>query len=83
MSLDIETGLSLILKAKEKERDERIFAQWVVQLPNMSSEDFMSFEAYKDRVTGANIDTRPTAEILAELDEIEKEFMKGGAEHGA
>lgn len=74
-SLDLETGLELILKAKQEERDRRIFEQWVAQLPFMAFvEQPMSFEDYRDMVTGANIDTRPTSEILAELDEIEKEF---------
>ena len=39
---------------------------------------FTGFADYKDRVTGANIDRRPTAEILADLDEVERELQKGG-----
>ena len=75
MSLDLETALRLILKAKEEERDERIFRQWVAQLPLMAmSGEPISFEDYRDRVTGANIDIRPTAEILAELDDVERKF---------
>lgn len=75
MSLDLETALRLIIKAKEEERDERIFRQWVAQLPLMAmSGEPISFEDYRDRVTGANIDLRPTAEILAELDDVERKF---------
>lgn len=66
-------------KAKEEERDARLFQQWVVQLPAMGmSGAYMSFDAYKDHVTGANIDRRPALEILRELDEIEKQFEEGG-----
>lgn len=75
MGLDLETALRLILKAKEEERDERIFRQWVAQLPLMAmSGEPISFEDYRDRVTGANIDFRPTAEIMAELDDVERKF---------
>lgn len=75
MSLDLETALRLIIKAKEEERDERIFRQWVAQLPLMAmSGEPISFEDYRDRVTGANIDLRPTAEIMAELDDVERKF---------
>lgn len=75
MSLDLEMGLRLIRTAREKEREERIFQQWVVQLPIMAVGDaVISFEDYRDRVTGANIDTRPAADILAELDAVEREF---------
>ena len=78
MQTDIQTGLSLIFKAMEKTREERLFQQWVVQLPWMGKENFVSFADYKDRVTGANIDRRSVAEIMAELDEVERELQKGG-----
>lgn len=79
MSLEFENGLEIVTKAMEKERDERIFQQWVVQLPAMAMTDkVMSFEDYRDRVTGANIDRRSTRDILLEMDEVEREFEKGG-----
>lgn len=78
LQLDADTGCGLITKAQEQERDDRIFQQWVVQLPLMSQDNFVSFADYKDKVTGANIDRRSTAEILAELDAIEKELQGGG-----
>lgn len=82
LQLDADTGCALILKAQEQERDDRIFQQWVVQLPLMSPDNFVSLADYKDKVTGANIDRRPTAEILAELDELEKE-LKGATANGS
>ena len=84
MQTDINTGASLILKAMEKERDDRLFQQWVVQLPVMAyTGKPVSFSEYKDRVTGANIDRRPVAEIEAELDAVEKELQKGGEPDGS
>lgn len=68
-----------MLKALEQERDDRLFQQWVVQLPLMGTDNFVSFADYKDRVTGANIDRRSVAEIWAELDEVEKELQGGGS----
>lgn len=69
------TGLELILKAKEQEREDRIFQQWVAQLPTMAlAGKPVSFSDYKDKVTGANIDRRPVAAIEAEIEEIEKSF---------
>ena len=62
----------------EKSRDERLFQQWVTQLPWMDQEHFVSFADYKDRVTGANIDRRSVAEIMADLDEVERELQRGG-----
>lgn len=77
--MDIETGLALIKKAKEKEKDERIFLQWLVQLPAMAiSGEAMSLEDYRNQITGANIDMRPAAAILAELEEVEHSFDRKG-----
>ena len=68
----------------EKDREDRIFQQWVAQLPVMAySGQHISFADYKDRVTGANIDRRPTAEIELELDAIEKQFQEGGEQNGS
>ena len=61
------------------DREERIHQQWVAQLPVMAySGKFVSFAEYLERVTGSNIDRRSTAEILAELDDAEKELQRGG-----
>lgn len=62
----------------EKTRDERIFRQWVAQLPWMDQDTFVSFQDYKDRVTGANIDRRSVAEIEADLAEVEAQLQRGG-----
>lgn len=64
----------------EKDREDRIFQQWVAQLPAMAfSGKQISFADYKARVTGANIDRRTTAEILADLDDVERELNGGDA----
>ena len=74
MQLDIELAMALIEKAKEKENENRYFLQWVVQLPNMTKETYISFESYVDKVTGRNIDKRPVYECMAEIEEIKKKF---------
>ena len=82
--MDAEIGLPLIERAIMKDRDDRIFIQWVAQLPVMAyTGESVSFADYKDRVTGANIDRRSTAEIMRDLDAVEAELQKGGAENGA
>lgn len=74
MQTDIETAARIIEKAREKEKENRYFLQWVVQLPNMTKENFVSFESYLDKVTGRNIDNRPISECMAEIEEIKKKF---------
>lgn len=81
LRLDAITGIRLIEKALECQRDERLFQQWVAQLPLMGySGTFVSFADYRDRITGANIDRRSVADIEQELDEVEKQLQEGGNE---
>lgn len=75
MHSNINTAIRIINKAREKEKENRYFLQWVVQLPNMSKENFVSFDEYVDRVTGRNIDNRPVYECMAEIEEIKKKFI--------
>ena len=74
MQTDIETAERIIAKAREKEQENRYFLQWVVQLPHMTKETFVSFDSYLDKVTGRNIDRRPVSECMAEIEEIKKKF---------
>lgn len=76
MHLDIDSAMRIISKAIEKEKENRFFLQWLVQLPNMTKETYMSFESYMDQVTGRNIDTRPVSECMKEIEEIKKIFNK-------
>lgn len=83
LSADLATGFSLIDTAQEQEREQRIWLQWAIQLPAMALVGkYTSYSDYRDNLTGVNIDTRPTSEILEELDELEKQFERS-AENGA
>ena len=58
------------------EKEDRLFQQWVVQLPYMDKSTFISFENYKAAQTGANIDRRSVSEIEADVDAAERELME-------
>ena len=79
LQADLDLGLALIGKAMEKDRDERLFQQWTAQLPIMAiTGQIEGFADYKNRVTGANIDRRPTAEINRDMDAVERELQERG-----
>lgn len=42
--------------------------QWCGMLPSLVK--YMSFDEFYDQMTGANIDLRPTEEIIKELEEL-------------
>ena len=82
LALPWDRGLELLRFGEERERDSRIFQQWVAQMPVMAiTGEAISYSAYKEQVTLSNIDLRPTAVIMAELDELEKQ-QEGGPEIG-
>lgn len=81
LQTDLDLGLALIDKAIEKDRDERLFQQWTAQLPVMAlTGEVVGFADYKNRITGANIDRRPTAAINRDLDDVERELREGGVD---
>lgn len=83
MQMDADLGLSLFVKALERERDARLFQQWTAQLPIMAyTGKNISFAEYRDRATGANIDRRSVAEIQKEIDAAMRELRKEGQSDG-
>lgn len=44
----------------------------------MDKENYLSFEDYKNKLTGANVDRRSVAEIEADLAEVERQLQRGG-----
>lgn len=69
----------LMKLAAEKDTEEKIFRQWLAILPTMYAGvvKFVSFEDFKSKLTGSDIDTRPAEEILAEAREAEKWVTNG------
>ena len=83
LQTDLDLGLALIDKAIEMDRDEKLFQQWTAQLPIMAiTGEVEGFADYKNRVTGANIDRRATADIIRELDDVERALREGGTPNG-
>lgn len=69
--------MELLDYAEKQERRSELWQAYVAQLPWMSKDDYIPFEQYVARCTGANIDTRPVMEILEEVEEAEK-MLEGG-----
>lgn len=78
--MDADLGMDLIYKAIEEEQRARAYQQWVVQLPYMDKDTYVSFDDYWERLSGANIDRRSVAEIEADVADAEKELQRGGGQ---
>ena len=73
-SMSIMEIVPLIRMASQKEQDKQIREQWLMLLPimQMNMIKYISFEDYKVKVSGGDIDNRPAEEIIAEVAEIRK-----------
>ena len=68
--------LALVERAAELRAKDMVHRQWCALLPQMSLGllKFVPFEEYYLRITGGSLDLRPAEEILAEAEQIRKEF---------
>jgi hypothetical protein len=79
MNLDINHGISLINKAVEERDKEKVWQQWLVLYPNMSEENFISFDDYYNSMKVTNISiTKSKEDIISEAEEIEKKLLGRG-----
>lgn len=77
-ALPVDTFFALVKEIRKKNRRDEMKAEWNTYLPFVAMKIIKfkenSFEEYYKRVTGANIDTRPAADILAEAEDIKKQL---------
>lgn len=66
-NMPVETFCRVYKTAVQKDKEEKIRQQWCAMLPKLNK--YMTFEAFKELITGSNIDLRPTEEILKDIRE--------------
>jgi len=54
LNLNFIDGLVFIRKAYEKQHEEKLYEQWLVDYRNMTKETFISFSDYKERAIKKN-----------------------------
>ena len=75
LSMPFDVGTDLILKCIDSINKERIYLEWLVQLPLQRFEkEYISFKEYYDKRTGKNISTKSDAEIIEIARETERYF---------
>lgn len=70
MSLDVKTLANLIVKAFEKEAENMIWQKWLVELPYFEKDNFVSFDAYKDKHFQQKESDRKDEEIMRDAENI-------------
>lgn len=68
--MDLVEFADFVAFAWEKEREERIYSQWLAMLPKLDK--YMDFETFKTKLEGPKVDTRTNEEIIAEIEEAQQ-----------
>ena len=78
--MDMDFSVDLLTYAFEKNMENELFDLWKLQFPHMTSETFISFDDYKNKVmaNNANYTKISYEEIETEMDKVIKAFEKGG-----
>lgn len=77
LEMPFEKGFKMVEAAAEADKRERLWQMWIAVLPNMREENYISFDLFCQRMTGADIDKRPIEEIIAEAKEAERRLKNG------
>lgn len=74
MRMNVGKFIRFVVCAMEEDRKEQIRRQWTEMLPYMSLQylKYVPFEEYYLNCTGANIDMRPTEDIIADIEETHR-----------
>lgn len=70
MNLDVKTFANLIVKAFEKEAEDKIWQKWLVELPYFEEGNFVSFDAYKDKHYQQQESEKEDEEIMQDAEYI-------------
>lgn len=77
LNLGFYEGYEIILKAYSKESENRAWERWLVDYRNMTKDNFISFEEYKEKLFAPNIIQEKyltKEELLKEAAEIERKI---------
>ena len=70
--------VEFLVLAIKKDRESKVREEYLVLLPMLiKSGHYMTFDRFFDEATGANIDWRPSEDILREAEEIQERFKNG------
>lgn len=79
MQLDSDTLIQLIDKAREKDIEAMLWQRWLVELPQMNEENFITFDEYKKKAfkrTKQETSTKSEEEVLEDANKILKSMSK-------
>lgn len=77
LSLPFEMGFELYMKATEKNNEDRVWEQWLVDYTRMDKNNFVPFSKYLEGMKVTDVSTtRTDEEIIEDAENILKSFKR-------
>ena len=77
--MSFDEYIEFIVLAINKDKEDKIRGEYLALIPVLAqSGQYMTFEKFYEKMTGADIDWRSTSEILKEAEEIQARLNNGG-----
>lgn len=79
LNLDIEDFLELYIETLIKKQEDKLFQEWLVQVPYMDKDSYISFNDYLNNCkqnNQSNYDHVSDEELLKEMEEVIKQFER-------
>lgn len=79
LNLDIEDFLELYIETLIKKQEDKLFQEWLVQVPYMDKDSYISFNDYLNNCKQNNQSSyNPISdeELLKEMEEVMKQFER-------
>ena len=76
--MKFEEFIEFIVLAINKDKEDKIRGEYLALLPVLAFRgQYMTFDKFYEKMTGADIDWRSSEEILKEAEEIQEKFANG------
>ncbi|WP_264852384.1 hypothetical protein [Clostridium omnivorum] len=72
--MEMNFSIELFMYALDKNLDNEVFEMWKLQFPNMTKENFISFDEYKEKLLGKKHTEISYEDIEKEMNRIIKAY---------
>lgn len=75
LNMEFKEGYKFIKKVYDKELEEKAWQMWLVQYPNMTKNNFLTFNEFKEKIIPPKIDKSINKEdLIKQAEEIERKI---------
>lgn len=78
MKLNFKNITKLLIKAYEKQQEQKIWEMYLMRFQNMDKDNYVSFEDFKSKGTSVEENEMTPKELIEQAEKIKQKHQKGG-----